>query len=578
MGYIIVLASPVFFGLIFIEWLWGLRRAKQGQLSAQTYRLDDAISSVSLGILSQISAVFTRVLRIGIYTLVFEQVALVRDDAAWSTWYGVLAALVLYDFCYYWFHRASHEVAVFWAGHAVHHQSQHYNLSTALRQSSAGALTSWLFYLPMALLGVPPVVFGIVSLIDLLYQYWVHTEHIGRLGWFDRWFCSPSNHRVHHAVNDKYLDRNYGGIWVVWDRLFGSFEEEDPQEACVYGTRKALNSWDPLWANLQMYASMVHDSWHAKRWRDKLMVFLHHPGWRPEDVAQRFPSQPFQIHNFPAFQPVQTPAVQWWGGVWFVVLLACASAVLWFMDGMVWAQAASCVLAVTAGLWGVNAMLQNRLSPAMCAFVQAAALATAANACGWSEVYVWAKPLALLVLIVAAWQGSAGMRGRKWLLLALCLSWLGDVLLMGEGLFVPGLVAFLLAHLSYLQLFRLDAPWLRSRRAVAIAISVAAVVFVGVDQNGLPTELRIPVAAYVLVIATMAAQAWGRAKHLRTAASLWVAWGSASFMLSDTLLAIDKFVSPLPSAGLWVLATYYVAQGLIVRGICNQRPTTLKKD
>ena len=566
MGYIIVLASPVFFGLIFIEWLWGRRLAQQGQASAQTYRLDDAISSISLGILSQISAIFTRVLRIGIYTLVFEQVALVRNDAWWSTWYGVVLALVLYDFCYYWFHRASHEVAFFWAGHAVHHQSQHYNLSTALRQSSAGAISSWVFYLPMALLGVPPVVFGIVALIDLLYQYWVHTEHIGRLGWFDRWFCSPSNHRVHHAVNDKYLDRNYGGIWVVWDRLFGSFEEEDPQEPCVYGTRKALNSWDPLWANMQMYTTMLHDSWHAKRWRDKLMVFLRHPGWRPDDVAQRFPDKPFQLHNFSAFQPVQTPAVQWWGGLWFVVLLSCASAVLWFMDGMVWAEAATCVLAVTAGLWAVNALMQNRLSPAMCAFVQAAALATTANACGWSEVYLWAKPLALLVLMVAAWQSSAGILGRKWLMLALALSLLGDVLLMGEGLFVPGLVAFLLAHLSYLQLFRQDAPWLRCRRAVAVCISAAAVIFVGLDQNGLPTELRVPVAAYVLVIATMAAQAWGRAKHLYSASSLWVAWGSLSFMLSDTLLAFDKFVSPLPYAGLWVLATYYLAQGLIVRG------------
>ncbi len=573
MGYIIVLASPVFFGLIFIEWLWGMRLARQGQTAAQTYRLDDAISSISLGILSQISAVFTRVLRIGIYTLAFEQVALVRDDAWWSTWYGALLALVLYDFCYYWFHRCSHEVAVFWAGHTVHHQSQHYNLSTALRQSSAGALTSWVFYLPMALLGVPPLVFGIVALVDLLYQYWVHTEHIGRLGWFDRWFCSPSNHRVHHAVNDKYVDRNYGGIWVVWDRLFGSFQEEDSREPCVYGSRKALNSWDPLWANLQIYTDLAHDSWHAKRWRDKLMVWFRHPGWRPADVAQRFPAKAFDIHNFPAFQPVQSAAVQRWAMLWFVVLLSCASGVLWFMDGMVWGEAATCVLAVSAGLWGLNAMLQNRLSPAVCAFVQAAALATAANACGWSEVYLWAKPLALWVLIFAAWQGSAGIKGRAWLMVALTLSLAGDVLLMGQGMFVYGLVAFLLAHLSYIQLFRQDAPWLHSRRAVAIAISAAAVVFVGLDQNGLPSELRVPVAAYVLVIATMAAQAWGRAKHLGTAASVWVAWGSVSFMLSDTLLAIDKFVSPMPYAGLWVLASYYLAQGLIVRGGSNQQPT-----
>jgi uncharacterized membrane protein YhhN len=169
--------------------------------------------------------------------------------------------------------------------------------------------------------------------------------------------------------------------------------------------------------------------------------------------------------------------------------------------------------------------------------------------------------------MLAAWQASAGMNGRAWLMAALALSCLGDVLLMGEGMFVFGLTAFLLAHLSYIQLFRKDAPWLHSRRALAVCISVAAVVFVGLDQNGLPSELRVPVAAYVLVIAAMAAQAWGRAKHLGSAASLWVALGSSVFMLSDTLLALDKFVSPLPYAGLWVLASYYVAQGLIVRGV-----------
>ncbi len=134
--------------------------------------------------------------------------ALFPDPAFWSTWYGVVLALVFYDFCYYWLHRAGHEVAVLWAAHVVHHQSQHYNLSTALRQTSSGALLGWVFYLPMAVAGVPPLIFGIVALIDLLYQFWVHTELVRKLGWFDRVFCSPSNHRVHHAVND----------WCTWTR------------------------------------------------------------------------------------------------------------------------------------------------------------------------------------------------------------------------------------------------------------------------------------------------------------------------------------------------------------------------
>jgi alkylglycerol monooxygenase len=157
-------------------------------------------------------------------------------------------AVLLFDFCDYWLHRAGHESAVFWAAHSVHHQSQQFNFSTALRQESMVAFLGWAFYLPMAVVGVPPEQFGIAGLIVLVYQFWIHTEHIGKLGWFDRVFSSPSNHRVHHAVNDGYVDRNYGGMLVVWDRMFGTFAEEN--ERCVYGTRKALASFDPVRAIL----------------------------------------------------------------------------------------------------------------------------------------------------------------------------------------------------------------------------------------------------------------------------------------------------------------------------------------
>jgi Sterol desaturase len=136
-------------------------------------------------------------------------------------------------------------------------------------------------------------VFVVVALIDLLYQFWVHTEQIGRLGWFDRVFCSPSNHRAHHAVNDRYLDRNYGGILILWDRLFGSFVEEDDTDPPVYGTRSPLRSWNPLWANAEVYWRTAQDAWHARRWRDKLRVWIKPPGWRPADVAARFPKPDF---------------------------------------------------------------------------------------------------------------------------------------------------------------------------------------------------------------------------------------------------------------------------------------------
>ena len=217
---VIVLAMPVFLLLIAVEFAVGLRRGRN------TYALADTLSSIGLGMLSRVADVFTLALRLGIYVWVQDHAALWSDDGFWTSPAGWLLALVFYDFLYYWNHRIGHEVGVFWAAHVVHHQSQHYNLSTALRQPASYALLGWVFYLPMALAGVPPLVFAVVGLVDLLYQFWIHTEQIGSLGRFDRWFASPSNHRVHHAVNDRYLDRNYGGMLMLWDHLFGTFEPE----------------------------------------------------------------------------------------------------------------------------------------------------------------------------------------------------------------------------------------------------------------------------------------------------------------------------------------------------------------
>jgi hypothetical protein len=218
---------------------------------------------------------------------------------------------------------------VLWAAHVVHHQSEDYNLSTALRQTSSGFLFGWLFYLPLALAGVPPLVFGVVALVDLLYQFWVHTQQVGKLGWFDRWFCSPSNHRVHHAVNDRYVDKNYGGILIVWDRLFGSFQEEDDREPCVYGTRAPLRSWNPLWANLQVYADLARDSWRARSWADKLRVWLKPPGWRPADVARAWPKPAFDIAAVQRFDPPLSRPAQWAASGLFAAAVVGLALFLW---------------------------------------------------------------------------------------------------------------------------------------------------------------------------------------------------------------------------------------------------------
>ena len=349
---IIVLATPVFLLLIAIEFAVGVARGRN------TYRLNDALNSIGLGVMSQVTGVFGKLLRVGMYTLVFEHVALTRLPAdAWWVW---VFALLFYDFCYYWLHRAGHRVAVLWAAHAVHHQSEDYNLSTALRQTSSGFLLGWLFYLPMAVAGVPPLVFGVVALIDLLYQYWVHTQQIGKLGWFDRWFCSPSNHRVHHGVNDLYVDKNYGGILILWDRLFGTFTEEDEQEPVVYGTRAPLRSFNPLWANLQVYRELVQDSWRARSWADKLRVWIKPPGWRPADVAQRWPKPPFELTAMQRYDPPASHSAQALSALLFTLVLAGTSAFLWFAHRLSTAEQAAGMGAIVALLWAIGWLTQAR--------------------------------------------------------------------------------------------------------------------------------------------------------------------------------------------------------------------------
>jgi len=278
------IAVPFFFLLIGIEWRLLARRREAPQFN-------NAIADMSCGLGEQLIGVFARGAVIFPYTWLYE------NHRAWSldsgsAWTWVLA-FVLGDALYYAYHRFSHRVNFAWATHAVHHQSEVFNLSVALRQPWFTQFYSWLFYLPMAILGVSPVVYTTSFAINLLYQFWIHTEVIGKLGWFEWIFNTPSHHRVHHGINPKYVDKNYAGILIVWDRMFGTFieEEERPQ----YGTLKPLQSWNPLWANLALWWGMLQGAWNAERWRDKLTVWFAPPGWSPEtgvpDPASLFPPE-----------------------------------------------------------------------------------------------------------------------------------------------------------------------------------------------------------------------------------------------------------------------------------------------
>jgi len=407
---IMMVAIPCFFVLMAVE------LAVAALLGRRVYRLNDAIASIGLGVLSQVVGVFAKVLTIGLYAWTVQRVALFdlpADNAA--VWLG---ALVLYDLCYYWLHRAGHEVGLLWAAHVVHHQSERYNLSTALRQTGSGALLGWLFYLPLALLGVPVEVFAVVAVIDLIYQYWIHTELVPKLGWFDRVFASPSNHRVHHAVNDRYLDRNYGGIFILWDRMFGTFADEDDAEPPVFGTRAPLRSWNPLWANVEVYWALAKDAWYARRWSDKLRVWLKPPGWRPADVAERFPKPAFDIGR-PEYDPPLSRSMQVYCLFHFALLLGFGVHFLGVAAGLGGGQALAYAVFLFAGQMALGALMEGRpwalaLEPVRLLSVAfwpllLADWPRAALPPGATAVLVVVAALSVPVLILA-WRGTARLR------------------------------------------------------------------------------------------------------------------------------------------------------------------------
>ena len=298
---IILYAIPGFIVLMLAEWLYGLVRGRN------TYRVADTITSVSLGSISRLRGLLWLGFGAWFYSWAADGYHLLDlPDNGVGIW---LFSLLAYDFSYYWFHRISHEVNLFWAAHVVHHQSEDYNLGTALRQSGSG-LFGFIFYLPWLFIGIPPEIFFASGALNLVYQFWVHTQHVHRIGLLEYVLVTPSNHRVHHAQNKIYVDRNYGGILCIWDRIFGTFQDELPNEACIYGIRKPLKSYNPFWANVHVYWSTMLDCWHADRWQDKIMVWLKGPGWRPAGLEASYPVQRTLLENFRKFDPPASTAVR----------------------------------------------------------------------------------------------------------------------------------------------------------------------------------------------------------------------------------------------------------------------------
>ena len=270
----IVLSIPIFFLLI------GIELAVERFSHRKLYRLPDSIANLSCGITSQLSGSFLKVLAIGIYEIIFSNLALFSLERNWIYW---LALFFLVDLAYYWAHRMSHQINLFWGGHVVHHQSEEYNLSVALRQSSFQTVWTFAFNLPLAFMGFETLDFALMSALNTLYQFWIHTETINKLGFLEYFLNTPSHHRVHHGRNPKYIDKNHAGTLIIWDKMFGTFQPEE--EKPTYGITKPINSWNAVWANFSHYAEMGKDLRRINKWSDKVKYLFMKPGWLPESLG-----------------------------------------------------------------------------------------------------------------------------------------------------------------------------------------------------------------------------------------------------------------------------------------------------
>lgn len=320
-------AVPVFFVLMGVELVVAVWQHKH------TYRLHDSINDLSCGITEQMVGLFLKGLLfagyLGTYAFATRTGLNLVDVETYSPAGKWLAAIVLFvgvDCAYYWFHRIAHEYNAPWAGHVVHHSSEDYNLAVALRQGTFQGLFSWVFYLPLALAGFPPAWFAAMSSFDTLYQFWIHTRLIGKLGPLEWVLNTPSHHRVHHARNPKYLDKNYAGTLIIWDRIFGTFqlEEEEP----VYGLVKPLNSWNPLWANLHVWNELFRDAWLAPRWSDKLRIWFMPPGWRPDGLPPNPPPPEVSRQTVVAYDTTIPRGLNAYAFLHFVVALLLAFGLL----------------------------------------------------------------------------------------------------------------------------------------------------------------------------------------------------------------------------------------------------------
>lgn len=313
-------AIPFFMLLLIVEIAYG------HYIKDQKHKVMDSVASISSGLTNIIKDSLGIGLVLVTYPFLLEHLALFEINATWLTW---AIAFIAIDFAGYWNHRLSHKINIFWNQHVIHHSSEEFNLACALRQSISNLLGYFPFLLlPASLLGVPAAVIAVLAPVHLFAQFWYHTQHIGKMGWLEYIIVTPSQHRVHHAINPEYIDKNLGQLLCVWDRWFGTFQEELAHIPPQYGVLKPAHTWNPVHINFQHFWRLAKDAWRTNAYWDKIRIWFMPTGWRPADVQEQFPIA--VIDNVYTFERYTTPSSNLFNG-YIIFQLLMTTFLLLFM-------------------------------------------------------------------------------------------------------------------------------------------------------------------------------------------------------------------------------------------------------
>lgn len=317
-GKILLIAMPAFLGLVLFEKWYGWRKGKD------TVRNMDMISSLGSGVTNVTKDV------IGLYFIILSYPFFLKHLAVTSIPNTIIVYIIAFfslDFAGYWVHRLQHISNFFWNGHIIHHSSEEFNLACALRQSISSIVKTFaVFLLPASILGVPADVINVVAPLHLFAQFWYHTQHINKMGFLEKFIVTPSHHRVHHAINKEYIDKNYGQIFIFWDKLFGSYQEELPEVPPVYGITRPVRTWNPIKINFQHVWLLFKDTWRTKNWKEKFLLWFKPTGYRPADMTEKYPVYKIDdVYHFEKYDTKTSPVFNAWCWLQLLMILLFVS-------------------------------------------------------------------------------------------------------------------------------------------------------------------------------------------------------------------------------------------------------------